>query len=52
MEAFIYKEDKSKVDVGAMLTAPNNEVFYFDYQNGQYGFNTDPDRGAATFHAF
>ena len=51
MDAFGHKSDKSKVNVGAMLTA-NNKEFYFDYQNGQYGFNTDPDRGASTFHAF
>ena len=51
MEAFGHKSDKSKVDVGGMLTA-NNKEFYFDYKNGQYGFNTDPDRGSATFQAF
>ena len=56
MEAFAHKADKSKVDIGSVLTAPNaaqnaNE-FYFDYQDGKYGFNTEPDRGADTFHPF
>lgn len=56
MEAFAHKADKSKVDIGSVLTAPNapqnNNEFYFDYQNGEYGFNTDPERGADTFHPF
>lgn len=29
-----------------------NAPFYFDWQNGKYGFNTDPDKGASTFHPF
>ncbi len=33
------------------LTA-NNKQFYFDYKNGKYGFNTDPNRGADTFVPF
>ena len=33
------------------MTANNNK-FYFDYQNGQYGYNTDPARGADTFSPF
>jgi hypothetical protein len=33
------------------LSANNNE-FYFDYQNGKYGYNTDPNRGADTFNPF
>ena len=33
------------------LTA-NNSQFYFDYQDGKYGYNTDPNRGADTFHPF
>lgn len=56
MEAYAHKADKSKVDIGSVLTAPdapnNADEFYFDYQNGKYGFNTDPDRGADTFHPF
>ena len=56
MEAYAHKADKSKVDIGSILTAPdapnNADEFYFDYQNGKYGFNTDPDRGASTFHPF
>lgn len=33
------------------LTA-NNKQFYFDYKNGKYGFNTNPNRGADTFVPF
>lgn len=30
----------------------NGSRFYFDYQDGQYGYNTDPARGADTFSPF
>lgn len=30
----------------------NNKQFYFDYKDGKYGFNTDPNRGADTFSPF
>jgi hypothetical protein len=30
----------------------NNVPFYFDYQNGEYGWNSSPQRGADTFHPF
>lgn len=30
----------------------NGTKFYFDYQDGQYGYNTDPERGADTFSPF
>ena len=30
----------------------NNVKFYFDYQNGEYGYNTSPLRGADTFSPF
>lgn len=30
----------------------NGNRFYFDYQNGRYGYNTDPARGADTFSPF
>lgn len=30
----------------------NSKHFYFDYKNGKYGFNTDPNRGADTFAPF
>lgn len=33
------------------LTANGNK-FYFDYQDGKYGYNTDPNRGADTFLPF
>ena len=32
--------------------AANNVGFYFDYQNGEYGFNTSETRGADTFSPF
>ena len=30
----------------------NSKHFYFDYKNGKYGYNTDPNRGADTFVPF
>lgn len=30
----------------------NGNTFYFDYQNGKWGFNTSSNRGADTFHPF
>ena len=30
----------------------NNNHFYFDYKDGKYGYNTDPNRGADTFVPF
>ena len=30
----------------------NGKHFYFDYQNGRYGYNTDANRGSSTFVAF
>lgn len=30
----------------------NSNHFYFDYKNGKYGYNTDPNRGADTFTPF
>ena len=30
----------------------NSNQFYFDYQDGKYGFNTNPNRGADTFVPF
>lgn len=38
-------------EVNSSLTANNNQ-FYFDYQDGKYGFNTNPNRGADTFSPF
>lgn len=37
--------------LNSQLSANNNK-FYFDYQNGKYGYNTDPNRGADTFNPF
>ena len=30
----------------------NNNHFYFDYKDGKYGYNTNPNRGADTFVPF
>ena len=30
----------------------NSNHFYFDYKNGKYGYNTNPNRGADTFVPF
>ena len=30
----------------------NSKHFYFDYKDGKYGYNTNPNRGADTFHPF
>ena len=38
-------------DINSSLTANDNQ-FYFDYQDGKYGYNTDPNRGADTFSPF
>lgn len=34
------------------ITAPDETVFLFDYQNGKYGYNLSPERGADTFFPF
>lgn len=33
-------------------TFPDNKGFYPDCKDGKYGYNTDPNRGADTFHPF
>ena len=33
-------------------SAGSGDTFYFDYQNGSYGFNTSANRGADTFNPF
>jgi hypothetical protein len=46
------------VNLNSGLTGVNNQLsinntqFYFDYKNGQYGYNTSAARGADTFHPF
>lgn len=40
-----------KNNITNQLSANNNK-FYFDYQDGKYGYNTDPQRGADTFSPF
>lgn len=42
----------SITDVFKQSLMANNNQFYFDYQNGEYGYNTSPTRGADTFHPF
>lgn len=41
----------NKILCNDSLTANSNQ-FYFDYQDGKYGYNTDPNRGADTFNPF
>jgi hypothetical protein len=43
--------DSSIDNLEAELTA-NGKRIYLDYQNGQYGYNTDSRRGADTFSPF
>lgn len=51
-DARIVKTHGDEIDqLNSELTANNNK-FYFDFQNDQYGYNTDPARGADTFHPF
>lgn len=41
-------------NINDQLTAPDGlgTKFYFDYQNGKYGYNTSSSRSPDTFHAF
>jgi hypothetical protein len=39
-------------ELNTNLTAPTVGKFIYDYQDGKHGFNTNPDRGADTFHPF
>lgn len=51
-DARIVKTHGDEIDqLSSELTA-NETKFYFDFQNEQWGFNTDPARGADTFHPF
>ena len=34
------------------MVASNGQKLYFDSKDGKYGYNTDPNRGADTFHPF
>jgi hypothetical protein len=46
---------KNNYQLSRALSVWNNDVatdFYFDYQNGKYGWNSSPSRGADTFHPF
>lgn len=45
------KSNQLDTKINNQLSVNNNE-FYFDYQNGKYGYNTDPNRGADTFNPF
>lgn len=46
----------SYTSIGAELTshlrASSGDEFYFDYQNGKYGYNTSASRGSSTFYPF
>ena len=42
---------RTLIIINSSLTA-NNIQFVYDYQDGKYGYNTDPNRGADTFHPF
>ena len=48
----------TKVSVANEITSLNNSLianskhFYFDYKDGKYGYNTNPNRGADTFVPF
>ena len=44
-------EAKAVKEVNNSLIA-NSKHFYFDYKNGKYGYNTNPNRGADTFVPF
>ena len=39
-------------EIKSNLIASDGAEFYFDYRDGAYGFNTDPQRGAETFIPF
>ena len=45
-------------NLSSSITGINNSLtvngvhFYYDYQGGEYGYNTDPNRGAGTFSPF
>lgn len=47
-----YAADASVVSDVYNRTQVNDVKFVFDYQNGKYGYNTDPNRGADTFFPF
>lgn len=57
LRKYIFKQfhfffsSKTEIQLNADLSANSNH-FYFDYQNGKYGYNTDPNRGAGTFSPF
>ena len=41
---------QNRIITGALKA--NGNIFYFDYHDGKYGFNTSPNRGADTFIPF
>lgn len=47
-----YAADAAVVSNLSNRLCVNNTDFIFDYQNGKYGYNTDSQRGADTFHPF
>lgn len=38
--------------INSSLVTPDGAHFFFDYQDGEFGFNTDKERGADTFFPF
>lgn len=50
-EEIIIKIQTDISDLQNSMSIGNNRV-YLDYQNGKYGVNTDPNRGADTFSPF
>lgn len=53
MDARVGPEIKAQITgLYSDITAPGDTVFVFDYQNGKYGYNLSPTRGADTFVPF
>ena len=52
IDGLLSKEDHAKFSKAALGLQINNEPVYLDCQDGKYGFNTDPERGADTFVPF
>lgn len=46
------KNDITQISNDLTAPAEQNTAFIFDYKNGSFGYNTDPSRGADTFHPF
>ena len=51
-DALAVKELNTNVNELNNSLVANSKHFYFDYKNGKYGYNTNPNRGADTFVPF